>query len=201
MERSLRIRSRSIPRTLCSLRTLTIAVPGSMIAALRERLRKVSKLIESGPWAWNMGVDHLSSYSTWEQADSMVWDRLGGKDFLTFMIGAHRFSGHKKKLGSYQICRAEMFFRDQNKKLRLVVIDSRTCLHTNPSYTVFANIRLICDLRVLGYRFTLINTEERNSLILPWAIDHNCLSPHIESVVQKEIKRSLEVVTGMVLDF
>jgi hypothetical protein len=172
-----------------------------MISALRERLRKVSKLIESGPWAWNMGVDHLSAYSTWEQADVMVWDRVGGKDFLTLMIGAHRFSGHERDLGSDHICRAEMFFRDQKKKLRLVVMVSQTCKHPNLSSTVFANIRVLCDLRILGYRFTVINKEERNSLILPWAIDHTCLSPHIESVVRAEIKRSLEMVTGMALDF
>ena len=131
----------------------------------------------------------------------MVWDRVGGKDFLTLMIGAHRFSGYEKDLGSNHICRAEMFFRDQKKKLRIVVMVSQTGLYPNPSSTVFANIRVLCDLRILGYRFTVINKEERNSLILPWALDHTCLSPHIESVVRAEIKRSLEMVTGMALDF
>lgn len=212
MDRSLRIRSRSIPLTLCLRSTLTIAVPGSVLYDLLEMSRKVWKLMELGPSAWSIGKSRRfwSQYKslTWEKVDAELWDLVGGREYLSLMLGARHFDSHVSQYWAdstiVQGRSASFIYTGPNRKIRLLrvyggkledmnigftFVDSRPAIFT-PEW--FATIVLF--YLSFGRKSGVVSTDWMLGSPEYWEQSN---SPRRAA----DLKERLEEATGMALDF
>lgn len=212
MDRSLRIRSRSIPLTLCFRSTLTIAVPGSVLYDLLEISRKVWKLMELGPSAWNIGslrkVWSNHRLSTWENVEAELWDLVGGREYLSLMLGARHFDGYVNEYWADSTIvhgrSASFIYTDPNKKIRLLrvyggrledmnlgftFVDSRPAIFT-PEW--FATIVLF--YLSFGRKSGVVSTDWMLGSPEYWDQSNS-------SRRAADLKERLEEATGMALDF